>query len=78
MTTALLPNLTPREIQVVRLVAEGLTNAEIATVLCLSVGTVRTHLRNVCSKATLDAHIDQRWLVRVAYLLAKAECARAA
>lgn len=39
--------LTPREIEVLRLVARGLTNKEIATALDLSVRTVSRHLENI-------------------------------
>ncbi|MBT2377996.1 MULTISPECIES: response regulator transcription factor [unclassified Streptomyces] len=42
--------LSPREKQVVVLLAEGMTNAEIAAVLSITVGTVKTHLTNVQSK----------------------------
>ena len=43
-------DLSPREVEVVKLVARGLTNAEIATGLFISVGTVKTHLASVQSK----------------------------
>ncbi|WP_206307879.1 response regulator transcription factor [Streptomyces sp. A0958] len=42
--------LSPREKQVVVLLAEGMTNAEIAAGLSITVGTVKTHLTNVQSK----------------------------
>ena len=42
--------LTEREGQVLRLVARGLSNAEIATELVLGVETVKTHVRNVLAK----------------------------
>jgi DNA-binding NarL/FixJ family response regulator len=45
--------LTDRELDVVREVARGLTNAEIATALFLSLSTVKTHLASVQGK--LDA-----------------------
>jgi DNA-binding CsgD family transcriptional regulator len=45
-----LPNLTRREREILDLVAEGRTNAEIATVLWLAPGTVRRHLENVFRK----------------------------
>ncbi|MFI5935319.1 response regulator [Actinoplanes sp. NPDC051494] len=42
--------LSPREIDVVKLAARGLTNAEIAQQLFISVGTVKTHLGSVQTK----------------------------
>lgn len=43
-------DLTPREVEVVRLVAEGLTDGEIAERLVLSRHTVHRHLANVRAK----------------------------
>jgi DNA-binding NarL/FixJ family response regulator len=45
-----MPRLTAREREILDLVAEGRTNAEIAERLWLSLGTVRKHLNNVYSK----------------------------
>jgi DNA-binding NarL/FixJ family response regulator len=42
--------LTPREVEVLRLVAEGLTDAAIAERLYVSVRTVNAHLRSVYTK----------------------------
>jgi DNA-binding CsgD family transcriptional regulator len=42
--------LTPRELQVVRLAAEGLSYAQVAERLSISPGTVRTHLSAVYAK----------------------------
>ncbi|MEU7923894.1 response regulator transcription factor [Micromonospora sp. NPDC049107] len=42
--------LSPRELDVVKLVARGLTNAEIAGQLFIAVGTVKTHLASVQAK----------------------------
>ncbi|WP_433546560.1 response regulator [Streptomyces sp. CA-294286] len=42
--------LSPREREVVVLLAGGLTNAEIAAALTITVGTVKTHLTHVQSK----------------------------
>ncbi|MEU9863998.1 response regulator transcription factor [Streptomyces sp. NPDC047971] len=42
--------LTPREREIVRLVAQGLTNAEIASALVVTPGTAKTHLANIQAK----------------------------
>ena len=50
----LIEPLSKREIEVLQLIAEGLTNQEIATRLYLSKNTVKVHTRNIYAK--LDAH----------------------
>jgi len=45
--------LTEREMDVLRLVAQGLSNQEIAESLVIGVGTVRTHVSNILSKLHL-------------------------
>jgi len=47
---AALAELTPQELQVARLVAEGLSNKEVAAHLFLSPRTIDAHLRSVFSK----------------------------
>jgi len=42
--------LTKREAEVLELVAQGLTNGEVAARLVVSAGTVRTHLENIFEK----------------------------
>lgn len=42
--------LTPRETEVLRLVARGLTNPQIAEKLILSPTTVKTHIQNILQK----------------------------
>jgi DNA-binding NarL/FixJ family response regulator len=43
--------LTPREAEVLGLIAEGLTNAEIADRLVVSAATVKTHVNHIFAKA---------------------------
>ncbi|HEY5973485.1 MAG TPA: response regulator transcription factor [Geobacteraceae bacterium] len=49
--------LTPREIDLARLVAQGLRNREIADRLCISEGTVKVHLSNIYEKLKLDGRV---------------------
>jgi DNA-binding CsgD family transcriptional regulator len=51
-------SLTPVERDVVRLVAEGHTNAEIGQRLFISVNTVKKHLSNVYTKVDVDGRAD--------------------
>jgi DNA-binding NarL/FixJ family response regulator len=50
-----LSDLTPRETDVLRLVGNGLTNAEIADRLTLSEGTVKSHLKHAMAKLQLTS-----------------------
>jgi DNA-binding NarL/FixJ family response regulator len=52
--------LSPRELEVVKLTARGRTNAEIASELFISVGTVKTHL------SSIHAKLDTRNRVEIA------------
>lgn len=42
--------LSPREIQILRIVASGASNKEIAEVLVIAEGTVKNHMRNILGK----------------------------
>ncbi len=46
-------DLSPREGEVLQLVAQGATNNKIADSLCISENTVKTHLRNIMEKLHL-------------------------
>lgn len=56
--------LTPRETEIVRLIAEGLSNRQIAERLFLSNGTVRNHISTILEKTGLDhrTQIAVMWL----------------
>lgn len=49
------PTLSARELDVLRLVAEGLTNRDIAKQLFISEGTVKTHLVHAFAKLDADS-----------------------
>ncbi|KUL49400.1 LuxR family transcriptional regulator [Streptomyces sp. NRRL S-1521] len=50
--------LSERELDLVRLVARGLTNAEIAVELTISLGTVKAHLGNVQTKLSARNRVE--------------------
>jgi two-component system, NarL family, response regulator LiaR len=53
--TAKADTLTERELEVLRLVAKGQSNDEIARQLAISEATVRTHVSNILAKLNLDS-----------------------
>jgi DNA-binding NarL/FixJ family response regulator len=46
--------LTERELEVLQLIVEGCSNAAIAEKLYITVGTVKTHVRNILNKLCAD------------------------
>lgn len=56
------PTLTEREMEVAWCIRQGLTNPEIAEKLCISSGTVKTHVHHLLTKFNLPS----RWVLREA------------
>jgi two-component system NarL family response regulator len=52
------PRLTEREMEVLRLVAQGLNNRDIAKDLFISENTVKNHIRNILEKLHLHSRME--------------------
>ena len=59
-----LPNLTRRELEIIALVEEGLSNKEIAVRLEIEIPTVKTHIHNILEKLQLDGRREAAQYVR--------------
>jgi DNA-binding NarL/FixJ family response regulator len=55
--------VTPRQRQVIHLIAEGLTNKEIASRLNIAVHTVKTHVHTVLTTLRLRSRLELAVLV---------------
>lgn len=51
-------NLTPREIEIVRMVVQGLKNRAVAESLSISEGTVKIHLHHIYEKLGIDGRLE--------------------
>lgn len=61
--TAFPESITPREVEVLKLIARGYTNRQISEKLCISVRTVESHRANIMDKLDLTSRVE---LVRYA------------
>jgi len=67
--------LTPREVDVVRLVAEGLTDKQVAADLSLTCGTTRNIISNAAHKLGASNRVETILLAHNAGVLSLPECA---
>ena len=58
LNLAKLETLSPREMEIMALISESMTNEEIADKLFLSAKTVKTHLRNIFVKAEIRNRVE--------------------
>ena len=58
LSSAKLDMLSPREMEVLALISQSMTNEEIAEKLCLSSKTVKTHMRNIFAKAGIRNRVE--------------------
>ncbi|MDL1896498.1 response regulator transcription factor [Anaerolineae bacterium CFX7] len=58
------PHLTPREIEILRLIARNKHDKEIACELCISVNTVRNHIQNILRKLEVNDRAAAVWRAR--------------
>jgi len=65
----LLDPLTGRELEVLRLLAEGTSNATIAAGLVVAVGTVKKHIFNICTKLGVQNRMQAVARARALHLL---------
>ncbi len=47
-------SLSPRELEVIKLIVDGLSNQEISDKLVVSLATTKTHVRNILNKLAVD------------------------
>jgi DNA-binding NarL/FixJ family response regulator len=57
-TQSALSQLTPREVEVIQVLAEGLSDKEVADRLCIASKTVRIHVANILGKLGLESRLQ--------------------
>jgi DNA-binding NarL/FixJ family response regulator len=62
---ALLTNLTQREKEVLHLLADGHSNAQIGRYLCISENTVRAHVYSLYNKLNVNSRVQAARLVLI-------------
>lgn len=50
--------LTPREQEIVQIMAMGKTNKEISKILCIGLETVKSHIRNLFAKTSTSSRVE--------------------
>ena len=59
------PDLTPRETAIVKIIAEGKTNKDIARALNITEATVKVHVKNLFKKLSLRSRVEAAmWAVK--------------
>ena len=54
----LISRLTPRQVEIVELLARGCSRRETASILSISTETVKSHIRKMCNKVEADNRIQ--------------------
>lgn len=62
--SSLIEPLTGREIDVLKLIADGMSNPEIAEKLFLSVGAIKTHVKHIYGRLNVDDRVKAAGMAR--------------
>jgi LuxR family transcriptional regulator, maltose regulon positive regulatory protein len=68
-SSSLVEPLSARELEVLRLIANGKSNAEVARTLVIAISTVKTHTNSIFSKLQVTSRIQAIALARDLHLL---------